>query len=241
MKRIGIFNDEGIRRFSEFLARLKSGEDMLVPVHLLDDAATSTELVPAVEVEDRNFTSRMEAAEYLGSKLGGLREVNHNRGLWAWLTLFYFDRVCPPDSDGNRTVKDEALYIPGTVSWRYYRHLLAGPFRIFQLYETGANLLLRGPVDELSDLMEQFASRQELITNRAIIGAANALYYDPEKQRPKRGAASTKKKPGTSRRFVDVVQQFDLTYDLYAMEPGQLLDLLPPEFFPWLRNPSVLQ
>jgi len=239
MNQIGILNDVGIRRFADFLVRSRAGEELSVPVELLDDPTTSTLLLPTVDIENREFATRLEAAEYLSSKIGGLRDVNYNRGLWSWLALFYFDRVCKPDADGRRTVKAEPLYIPGAVSWRYYRHLLAGPFRVFQLYGAGASLLLQGPVDELSDLMEQFASRQEFITNPAIIGAANELYYDPEKQRPKRGAASTKKKPGTSRRFIDVVQQFDVTYDLYAMEPAQLLDLLPREFRPWRPDPSL--
>ena len=233
MNQIGILNDEGIRRFAEFLGKARAGEDLPVPREVLEDPATSSLLAPPVEIEDRKFSSRLEAAAYLTGRIGGLRDVNYNRGLWAWLALFYFEHVCPPDPLGHRVVKAEALYIPGTASWRYYRHLLAGPFRIFQLYGARASLLLQGPVDELSDLMEQFASRQEFITNPAIIGAANTLYYDPEKQRPKRGAASTKRKPSTSRRFIDVVQQFDVTYDLYAMEPGQLLDLLPKEFNPW--------
>ena len=42
---------------------------------------------------------------------------------------------------------------------------------------------------------------------------------DTKKDRPKRGAASTKRKPGTLRRFVDLIQQLDLTYDLYSMQP----------------------
>src|ERR1051326_1782723 len=120
MKTVGILNEEGIRRLAEFLARLKAGEDVPVPVELLDDPETSAPLIPPVEIDDQNFVSRLDAAQYLAAKIGGLRDVNYNRGLWAWLALFYFDRVCPPDSSGHRTVKDEALYIPGSVSWRYY-------------------------------------------------------------------------------------------------------------------------
>jgi hypothetical protein len=34
-------------------------------------------------------------------------------------------------------------------------------------------------------------------------------------------------------RFVDVVQQLAVTYDLYSMQPGELLRLLPKEFEDW--------
>jgi hypothetical protein len=37
------------------------------------------------------------------------------------------------------------------------------------------------------------------------------------------------------RRLVAVIQQFDLTYDLYAMTADQILTLLPPEFDRWRR------
>jgi hypothetical protein len=61
------------------------------------------------------------------------------------------------------------------------------------------------------------------------------MYYDPGKANAKRGAYSSKRKPGTLLRFIDVVQQLDLTYDLYGMAGDQVLDLLPQEFDDW-RN-----
>ena len=128
---------------------------------------------------------------------------------------------------------EEARFIPGAASWRYYRHLLAGPYRIFQRHRDCAKLLLSGPLSKPGDCPEQLASRQEFIQNPGIIGAASILYYDGDKQRPRRGAASTKRKPGTLRRFVDVVQQLDLTYDLYSMQPTEILTILPREFDSW--------
>jgi hypothetical protein len=138
-----------------------------------------------------------------------------------------------PLENGKRFVGEEARYIPGAASWRYYRHLLAGPYRIFQLHRDRAKLLLSGQLGRPGDFAEQLASRQEFITNPGIIGAASLLYYDDEKHRPRRGAASTKRKPGTLRRFVDVVQQLDLTYDLYSMQPVEVLTILPKEFDSW--------
>jgi len=39
--------------------------------------------------------------------------------------------------------------------------------------------------------------------------------------------------PGTLYRFIDVIQQLDLTYDLYSMNGEEILGLLPPEFDRW--------
>ena len=39
--------------------------------------------------------------------------------------------------------------------------------------------------------------------------------------------------PGTLRRFVHVLQQLDVTYDVYGMSGRAILDLLPSEFDAW--------
>ena len=233
MTEVRVLNSDGIERFRDYLHGLKTGDVAPAPVDVLDNPATSEPLGQSLEVEPVKFADRLEAAKYLSERLGGLRDVNYNPGLWSWLALFYFDQICPPDGAGRRKVGEEARYVPGTISWRYYRHLLAGPFRVFQYHKEDAKLLLLGPLDKPGDFVEQLASRQEFITNRGILGAATDLYFDDQKKRPKRGAASTKRKPGTLRRFIDLVQQLDLTYDLYSMRPSEVLALLPSEFDPW--------
>jgi hypothetical protein len=39
--------------------------------------------------------------------------------------------------------------------------------------------------------------------------------------------------PGTLLRFIDVVQQLDLNFDLYSMNAEALIGLLPSEFDAW--------
>ena len=231
--RVRVLTDAGIQKFREYLVDLRRVETGAPPRELLEAPESSAAFHVPVEIEERGFASRLEAARYLDGKLGGKGDVDYNAGLWSWLALFYFDQICPLLENGKRQVGAEARYIPGTMSWRYYRHLLAGPYRVYRLHRECAKLLLSGPLDKPGDFMEQLASRQELITNRAIIGAAAHLYFDEKNQRPKRGAASTKHERGTLRRFIDLVQQLDLTYDLYSMQPAELVQLLPKEFDRW--------
>ena len=230
---VRVLNSEGIRQFRDYLNQIRAGGASPVPTGLLTDPATTEPLAGGIEVEQVKFASKLEAAKYFSHKFVGVRDVDHNVALWSWIALFYFDQLCPPDATGQREVREDARYIPGTGWRRYYRHLLAAPFRVYRSQGENAKLLLLDSIEKLGDIWEQLASRQEIISNLGILGTATLLYLDAKKDRPKRGAASTKRKPGTLRRFVDLIQQLDLTYDLYSMRPAEILGLLPAEFDGW--------
>jgi hypothetical protein len=189
---------------------------------------------PEVEIEQRCFTNRLEAAEYLNQLLGnaGFAAVECDRGLWAWLALFYFDQLCPLDSTGARKPGERARWIPAIGDFRkYYRHLLAGPYRIFRAHRempARALALLCTSISKPGDIVEQLASRQEVVTNAAVMQVATALYVDAATKQPKRGAAG--RGPGSARRLADVLSQFDATWDLYSLQASKLLAVLPGEF-----------
>jgi hypothetical protein len=114
---------------------------------------------------------------------------------------------------------------------RYYRHLLAGPYRVFKAHRDDPNrtlALLCGPLHQISDVYLELAQRQELVTNPAVVAAATTLYYDPKKGGLKR--SGSKGAPGTIRRFAEVLMQLDVTWDLYSMTAEELIGMLPPEF-----------
>ncbi|MDZ7645593.1 MAG: hypothetical protein U5K76_16030 [Woeseiaceae bacterium] len=96
-----------------------------------------------------------------------------------------------------------------------------------------ARLLLTGPVNTESAVYHEIASRQDLIANPGVLDAASQLYFDPSRNAPKVGAHTTKPQPGTVRRFVRVLQQLDMTYDIYGLAGEQILELLPGEFDAW--------
>ena len=228
-------NEHGIARFTDFLDSLTGEVPMPYPSALLTDPDATEEIRPAIEVDQRAFGSRYAAAEYLYTLLqySSLTDVERDRGLWAWLSLFYFDELCPANARGERRPGQLARWIPETgVSWRYYRHLLAGPYRIYAAHSDSperALLVLCGPLHQPGDIVEQIASRQEIITNKGIMKTLASLYYDPDSSRPRRGAA-TKEGKGTVRRFMDILNQFDVTWDLYSLKVEDLLQLLPDEF-----------
>ncbi len=120
---------------------------------------------------------------------------------------------------------------PDTDYRKYYRHLLARPWRIVRAHRDDPDrglVVLHNPVDTPGELAEQVMARQEIVTNRTAMAVATKLYIDPATGKRIRGAATKSK--GAARRLADICNQLDVTWDLYAMEPGELLAKLPKEF-----------
>src|SRR5688572_29968043 len=100
--KVARLNEAGLATFAGWLESLKAGGSLQAPTPLLSDPQSTEEVAAEIEVEPRAFANRFEAAEYLYSRFtaGGLNDVERDGGLWAWLSLFYFDDVCPPGRGG---------------------------------------------------------------------------------------------------------------------------------------------
>jgi hypothetical protein len=103
----------------------------------------------------------------------------------------------------------------------------------------GIALVLSGPLHLESGIYQDITSRQDLLASRGVIEALNTLYLDRSRGMPKRGAQRTTLAPATIRRFVRVLQQLDLTYDIYGMSGAAILQLLPSEFDVWQEQRQV--
>ena len=226
-------NDAGLEQFRQYLRSLGDGGTAGPPRALLTDADASEPFQPVHFLEHRNFRTRLEVARDFAAVFGRVPILEEDVGLWSWLSLFYFDQVCPARADGTRSPGRDYRHIlePG---YRYgHRHLLAGAFLVYRLHGENAQLLLSSKLHEESAFHHEIASRQAFLSNRSIIEAVNLLYLDERTGRAKRGAQDTKRSPGTLRRFVDVVQQLDVNYDLYSMTAEAIVHLLPDEFAEW--------
>ena len=231
--------DRGLEAFRDYLTGLRSGSEAAPPAVLLNDTGMSQPMKGAGQVEPRTFQTRLEAARYLHDVLSDVETdaVESEVGLWSWLSLYYFDQICPPDPAGRRRPRRNYRYIlePG---YPYgHRHSLGGAHLVYTVYGCGVTLsplLLNTPLPVENQFCNELASRQGFITNPGVMEAATRLYLDRRTQKPKRGAQIRRNAPGTLYRFIDVVQQLDLNYDLYSMTGAQIIELLPPEFAPWL-------
>lgn len=235
MATIRALNRTGIARFRGYLKRLRDGVVEAPPVDLLAATAMTEALPETIQIAQRPFRSRLEIGEFLCERLAPLPAelLARNAGLWAWLSLYCFDHVCPARDDGSRRPGRDYRHIPD-FSYRYqYRHLLVGPYLVFRRHAHRALALLSGPVHVEGGIYQEITSRRDLIANRGVVEAALHLYVDPRRGTIKRGAQARSGAPGTVRRLVRVLQQFDLTYDIYGLTGQELVDLLPTEFDPW--------
>lgn len=235
--RLRRLNEKGIEEFGIYLDALASNSMLAPPMEMLEDPTKSDGLTLKVEIDSKKFSNRFEAAKYLYDKFieAGVADFDLDRGVWAWLSLFWFDALRPPaDKLKKNWPGERARWIPSeSHDWKkFYRHLLAGPWRVYRFHRDNparAMVVLCGPLYAPGEASEQLLSRQEVVTNRGIVELATRLYYDPVGQKIKRGAAS--KGAGSFRRFAkDFPDQFGVTWDLYAMTADQVEALLPREF-----------
>ena len=229
---------KGIERFRHYLSELRLGSHFPPPLDLLEDPAYSAPLKEDLEAEQRAFANRLELAQYLDQVLDDLYHsgLESDVQLWSWLSLFYFEQLCPVEENGLRKPGRDYRHIlePGYPNG--HRHLLAGTYLVYTVYGLGdplSRLLLWTPLYQESKFHHELAVRQTLITNTGILEAADKMYFNASIGRPKKGALMKRNAPGTLQRFIDVIQQLDLTYDLYSISGDEILKLLPPEFDEW--------
>ena len=233
------FTDKGIAQFRRYLADLRDGAASPPPFDLLVDPVASKPVKGQLQIENRKFATRLELAQYLDEALGEIESgsIETDVYLWSWLSLFYFDQVCPDGENGIRKPGRDYRHVlePG---YRYgHNHLIAGAYLVYTVYGLNddlSKLLLYTSLSIESTFHHQLAQRQSIITNKGLMEAAHLLYLRNQELKPKSGALA-RRKPGTVYRFVDVIQQLDLNYDLYSMTGEEVLQLLPAEFNKWKK------
>ena len=235
------FSERGEQRFVAFLDAYQNGDvsqDAVLDIAL---AGNLTETVlPQVRIDIPPLVTKRELAKtvceaFITAKWKSLplHTDPHMRRIWTWLAAICFSRI--RSRRANRRLQDYSFFIAGPNWNRFYRHRIAGPARTYWLFRRrpmDANILLYGPAYQHSDFEEQITGRQDRYSNVALVAAANKLYWDSNSGRPKRGS-QTRQRSGTLRRFLNVMDQLDLTYDLHGISEEKILNLLPPEFDRW--------
>ena len=196
MATLRFLNDSGIATFEAYLLALDNEPQLPPPVTLLTSDSGSGALGEAIEIDQRVFPTKLAMARYVADTCADLVQESNpvSRGIWSWLSLFWLDQLLVPDpASGDRKPNKVWYYVPQSSHFVEYRHLLLGPYRTYRSYGTDARLLLMHPLSVWSDVEEQLAGKREFLRLRGALAAADALYFDSRRDRPKRRVAHRKR------------------------------------------------
>ena len=231
-------NEHGISLFGNYIDELRSTNATIVPPRgLLDRPDTSVTIRPSLEIDSSPLETRLEAARRVDDLISPLpsnirSQLETDPGFWSWLSLYYFDSVCPSVKGKRKPYASYRHLFDSEDRTGKYRHLLASPYVIYkQLYPAYRRgmAVLQGPVHTPGEVVEQIVGRNDLIGNPHVVEAYTNLYFDTSNNSIKYGAAG--RRSGCANRFGTLLNQFDRTYDLGSMSATQIVDLLPsPEF-----------
>lgn len=241
---VRVLNEEGVRKFAEFIDQIRLNPLTPVPTWLLQDPTTSGQAPFTARIEQepfgRAFASAYELGEYLNSSV--LAEVPKSKisrdyRLWNWLSLYLFDQLCPINGDG-RDLKESAAYVLGKqlAYTRYYRHLVRSAWLAVNRHGHFAKVLLKpisskagvAALSVRTDIPMQLSATQAYVESPSVVKATYLLYYDEAGDRVKKGAGGSG--AGSPRRLVSILNQLDRTYDLHAAPAETIVGLLPREF-----------
>lgn len=230
-----------MQKFSNRLSEIAAGTSQADFSDLIDDQALVVP-VKGIEVDlPAAFSSRLECGRYFSDLFNETRVQLRNAnidpythvGLWSWLSAsmgtFLLGKSARP------VVGERArwVYMPNDFG-RYYRHLLAGPFRLYDEYRDDPSLvsilLYNEVVKPNTAYVEQIVSRPLLLQNREAMKLVHDLYFDVSKGKPKKALKKTEITPGDIRRFGVVFNQLALIWDLSGLSRDEILEVLPKEF-----------
>ncbi len=228
------FNAAGIEAFREYLVEGRRNPTTPVLRRLLEDDELTVLVTPQLRVEPQLFESRGTAAKHLAEVLAPIsdHDLAGNAGLWTWLTLFFFDEICPTKK-GERIIRNDYTYIFEPKNSRhFYRHLLFIAWRVLRVAPTHNRLFLRGSLASLDKFTSEVMKRLFLTRIRCVFEVLDRLYWDEEKGRPRPGVVSPGRvRPGDlMHRFPLRIRQLEKTYDLLSLNADQLIELLGDEF-----------
>jgi hypothetical protein len=249
------FTERGLQRFQEAyrVARESNPKQLMNVKHLVNDPELTILVSDAVDVQPIRFKNWFETGNHFASLFAevsdDLRRLNIrplvSKKLWAWLSALWSD-VLQFEEDGVTPAKkvryghvgEEARWIYDYASAdRWYRHLLAAPYRIFNDFADdplGALILLD------VELIHPNKRRLEVICGSPNFYAHQSLVSNLSKQfrnpltgniRDEIEIFENHRGEGSFDRITKVFNQLLKNYDLHQLTPQQIkTHLLNNEF-----------
>lgn len=234
------FNDSGLKRF-EFLLRNRTSTIFEELEDLIGDPKLSEPL--NIDLIWAPVTNRKELAEVLWEAFGDGKPLSGKASdpqIWNWISAALFEILHNSDLSLALKRKDEEIerWVLTESSRSYHRHLVSGPFFVFQNNWPEINKAMamlaeptrptKGvlPVLIFSEVHERITGKRELSYGK-MAELATLLYVDPVTGKIRDNLTD---KPGEPQQLSTFCRQLDLTVDYESMEVKDLLNFLPPNF-----------
>jgi hypothetical protein len=228
------FNADGIEAFRKELAECRTAPSRDIPLGMVTDPMLTELVLPHVEIELRGFKTKGEAADYFHGLFQEIpkQQLLDDAGFWTWLSLYYFDIVCPKQS-GVRKVRNDYTYVYEAKSIRhFYRHLLFVSWRTLDIAPTHNRLLLSTSISSLDKFSSEVIKRLYMTRIPCFFEVLDRLYWDEKRGRARPGVTNFSKVTAgnLAHRLPIRIRQLEKTYDLHSLTADQLLSLLGDEF-----------
>jgi len=257
MTAVAQLTEKGILKFKEWIedardSEVNHGKTMPLPLNLLKIGHYSATIGINWRINQAEpFTTRYDLAKYLhetSQKAGITQSEISNDHMWAWLALFYSDKLrnpgAPKKGGDPLTVRQEH-WIPAEllelteteVNRQSHRHSVRIAYQLFDRYGVGSKLFFSKQLHYLGEGIEQTQSRRTIRESDSLIALLRHKYEAKDGYfragtwaqvpKPKKKAAIKKKTGfGCARRMIkDFIPSIALTYDYDEMSPIEICKL----------------
>lgn len=227
---VGIFNSNGLIHLENILK-----QPLDIVKKEISNITSDLTLFTYIEcdIEIKPLETRFDLAENLYTMFElhpGLTKYKTDTGFWSWLAAVWLPTLFE-NSPKSAKLGEQARWILDKQKSKYYRHLLAGPYFIYNHHYPNpqkALSILGGSIVIPGELVGQIAATSDIAFS---VGAevATLLYIDPNTGKPKKGASGLG--TGSARRLsAAYLNQIDLTLDYRGMTATEIIKILPEEF-----------
>jgi hypothetical protein len=180
----------------------------------------------------RKYDLGMEVCRALGRE--NAEKIINMANVWAWLSLFFYETTFPKDKEGRSFTGERSRHIVQTIQGRKqdqsHRHLVKSAVTNVLRFGEFSVVLMGNEIGQ-SKIEEQVMSRrvdQPLAYHKEFVKTLYRLYWDSEADDLKTGARG--EGAGSIMHMIDLLTQFDFTFDISSLEAEDFMRLLPKDF-----------
>jgi hypothetical protein len=181
---------------------------------------------------ERKYDLGMEVCRALGRE--NAERIMNMPNAWAWLSLFFYETTFRQDKEGCWFTGERSRHLVQTIQGRKqdqsHRHLVKSAATNVLRFGECAVVLMGAEIGQ-SKIEEQVMSRrvhQPLDHHKEFVKTLHRLYWDAEADELKTGGAG--EGPGSIMHMMDLLTQFDLTFDIISLGMADFMRLLPKHF-----------